>query len=207
MAFYATKVTDVGEWRRLNGLSRRALGAMLAVSPATVGRWEAGLSRPKDALAYRLMEIMRFDAAEHLALTKLLVRQSRSCMALFDLAEVRLLCVSQGLREVWPTFGSMTDRPFLDLLTDDARRLMADPAFLRNVRRGEILGICGIADRHILVETDPPFRHKWLALFRAYGPQIVAELSYDPCDGSEKPGLRGLIRFGSDRLEPIGQAF
>lgn len=207
MAFYATKVNDVGEWRRLNGLSRLQLGAMLAVSAATVGRWETGRTLPKKALASRLLEIMRFDAAEDLALTKYLIRQSRSFSALFDFADVRLLCASQGLREVWPNFCSMTDLPFLALLTDDAKWLMSDPDFLRNVRQGEILGISGIADRHISVETDPPFRHKWLALFRAYGPRIVAELSYEPCDETEKPGLRDLIRFGAEKLEPVGHDF
>jgi transcriptional regulator with XRE-family HTH domain len=207
MYLYATSVNDIGEWRRLNGLSRNQLGAKLAVSAATVRRWENGLTRPKKALAHRLLEMMRFDAAEHLALTKLLIQQSRSFSALFDFADVRLLCASQGLREVWPNFCSMMDLPFLELLTNDARRLMTNPGFLRKVRHGEILGISGIADRPISAETDPPFRHKWLALFRAYGPQIVAELSYEPCQASEEPGLRALIRFGANRFERIEQDF
>lgn len=206
MAFYATNVSDVGEWRRLNGLSRHQLGTMLAVSAATVGRWETGLTRPRKALAYRLLEMMRFDSAEHLALTKYLIRQSRSFSALFGFSDVRLLCASQGLREVWPNFCSMTDLPFLEHLTDDAKRLMDDPDFLRKVRQGEILGISGIADRHVSVETDLPFRHRWLALFRAYGPQIVAELSYEPCSVSEESGLREVIRFGADRPETVGHA-
>lgn len=150
---------------------------------------------------------MRHDADDHLALTKLLIRQSRGLSALFDFSDIRLLCASQGLKEVWPNFCAMTELPFLPFLTDDARRLMADRTFVRNVRRGQLLAISGVADRHMALETDPPFRHSWFATFRAYGPLILAELNYERCHASEEVGIRGVIRFGGRSLEPAERHF
>lgn len=201
MALFATDVTDVAQWRQLRGISRVALAYALSVSVSTIQRWETGRTRPGQALRVRLLEMMRHDADDHLALTKLLIRQSRALSALFDFSDIRLLCASQGLKEVWPNFCAMTEQPFLPFLSDDARRLMADRAFVREVRQGQLLGISGVADRHVSIETDPPFRHRWSATFRAYGPKILAELNYERCHASEAPGIHGVIRFGSTSLE------
>ena len=145
MALFATDVTDVAQWRQLHGISRVALAHALSVSVSTIRRWETGKTRPGRALRVRLFEMMRSDADDHLALTKLLILQSRGLSALFDFSDIRLLCASQGLKEVWPNFCAMTELPFLPFLTDDARRLMADRTFVRNVRRGQLLAISGVA--------------------------------------------------------------
>lgn len=207
MASYATDVTDVAQWRQLHGISRVALAHALSVSISTIQRWETGRTRPGRALFVRLLEMMRHDADDHLALTKLLIRQSRGLSALFDFSDIRLLCASQGLKEVWPNFCAMTELPFLPFLTDDARRLMADRTFVRKVRQGQLLAISGVADKHVALETDPPFRHSWFATFRAYGPLILAELNYERCHASEEVGIRGVIRFGGKSLEPAGRHF
>lgn len=207
MALYATDVTDVAQWRQLHGISRVALAQALSVSVSTIRRWETGGTRPGRALRVRLLEMMRSDADDHLALTKLLIRQSRALSALFDFSDIRLLCASQGLSEVWPNFCAMTELPFLPFLTDDARRLMADRTFVRKVRQGQLLAISGVADRHVSLETDPPFRHIWFATFRAYGPLILAELTYERCHATEELGIRNVIRFGGRSLEPAVRHF
>ena len=207
MALYATDVTDLAQWRQLHGVSRAALSQALSVSVSTIRHWETGKTSPGRALRFRLMEMMRFDAAEDLALTKLTIRQSRALSALFDFSSIRLLCASQGLKEVWPNFCAMTEQPFLPFLTDDAQRMMADRTFVRNVRQGQWLGISGVADRHVSLETDLPFRHRWFATFRAYGPQVLAELNYERCPTSETLGIRGVIRFGTTSLEPAEHHF
>jgi transcriptional regulator with XRE-family HTH domain len=207
MALYATSLNDVAEWRKLNGLSRKQLAMMVSVSPGTVARWEAGETRPKGALAHRLLEMMRFDAAENLALAKRVTGQSRSLSALFDMDDVRLLCASQGLRAIWPNFSSRAGCPFIDLLNNDAKRLMDAQCFIKKVRQGDILGISGVADWHLSIETDPPFHHRWTAVFKAFGTRIVAELSYEACSAAEEHGLRDLIRFGSAKPEPIPGIF
>ncbi len=203
MALYATDVTDLAQWRQIHGVSRAALSRALSVSVSTIRCWETGQTSPGRALGFRLMEMMRFDAAERLALTKLMIRQSRALSALFDFSSVRLLCASQGLKEVWPNFCAMTEKPFLPFLAGDAQRLMADWAFVRNVRQGKLLGISGVADRHVSIETDLPFRHRWFAIFRAYGPHVLAELNYESCPASETPGIRSVIQFGTTSLEPV----
>lgn len=207
MAFYATDVTHLAQWRRLHGVSGVELADALSVSVSTIRRWESGRTKPRRALRVRLLEMMRFDADEHLALAKLLIGQSRGLSALFDFSDVRLLCASQGLKEVWPNFCAMTELPFLPFLTDDARRLMADRTFVRKVRQGQLLAISGVADRHVALEIDPPFRHSWFATFRAYGPHILAELNYERCRSSEELGIRSVIRFGGRSLEPAARHF
>lgn len=202
MAFYATDVTDLAQWRQIYGVSRVALAQALSVSVSSLQRWEAGRTSPARALRVRLMEVMRCDAADHLAVTKLVIRQSRALSALFDVSDLRLLCVSQGLRHVWPNFCAMTEISLLPFLTGDAQRLMSDRIFLRKVRQGRLLALSGVADRHMTLETDPPFRHRWCATFRAYGPQILAQLTYEPCPSTEEPGIRSVIRFGVRSVAP-----
>jgi transcriptional regulator with XRE-family HTH domain len=207
MALYATSLNDVAEWRKLNGLSRQQLAIMVSVSPGTVARWEAGETRPKGALAHRLLEMMRFDAAENMALAMLVTGQSRSLSALFDMDDVRLLSASQGLRAIWPNFSSRAGCPFIDLLNNDAKRLMDARCFIKKVRQGEILSISGVADWHLSIEIDPPFHHRWAATFKAFGTRIVAEISYEACSASEDHGLREIVRFGAIKPEPVSGIF
>lgn len=69
---------------------------------------------------------------------------------------------------------------------------------MRKVRQGQLLAISGMADRHVALETDPPFQRSWFATSRAHGPLILAELNYDRCHVYVKLGLRSVIRCGED---------
>lgn len=201
MTFFPTGIHDLAEWRKRSAIARRDLAAALGVAEATVARWERGTHHPAPPMALRLTEMMRADAPENLALAKLMVSQSRNMSALFDFSGVRLMCASLGLVAVWPNFCAMAGVSFLAHLTDEALHLMADAGFVRDVRQGRILGVSGVSDRHVTLDTDPAFRHRWTAMFRAYGPVLVAELTYQRCDPRESVGLEGVVRL--DRAEGI----
>lgn len=197
MTYFPTGIHDLAEWRHRSGITRRDLAAALDVPQVTLARWEQGDGQPPHSTALRLMEMMRADASENLALAKLMVAQSRSMRALFDFAGVRLICASLGLAAVWPNFCALTGTSFLQILANDARHLMQDAGFVRDVRQGRILGVSGVADRHISLETDPAFRHRWTAMFRAYGPMLLAELTYETAGPDEPLGVERILYFGT----------
>lgn len=195
MTHFSTGIHDLAEWRHRNGIARRDLAAALDVSERTLARWESGTAQPPRPTALRLMDMMRADAAENFALAKLMVRQSHRMSALFDFAGVRLICASLGLAAVWPNFCALTGTSFLQHLANEGRQLMQDATFVRHVRQGRILGLSGVTERHITLETDPGFRHRWTAMFRAFGPVLVAELTYERADPGEPVGIVDILCF------------
>lgn len=202
MTYFSTGIHDLAEWRHRNGIGLHDLAALLDLPEATLARWESGADHPPRPIALRLMDMMRADAAENFALAKLMVRQSRSMCALFDVSGVRLICASLGLAAVWPNFCAMIGISFLQHLSDEGRHLMQDTAFLRDVRQGRILGLSGVTERHITLATDPDFRHRWTALFRAFGTILVAELTYEKVAPDEPLGILDVLHF--DQLGRLG---
>jgi transcriptional regulator with XRE-family HTH domain len=202
MTYFSTGIHDLAEWRDRNGIDRRDLAAALDLPEATLARWESGEDHPPRPTALRLMEIMRPDAAETFALAKLMVRQSRGLCALFDFSGVRLICASLGLAAVWPRFYALIGTSVLQHLSDEGRALMQDAAFLRDVRQGRVLGLSGVSERPLTLATDPGFRHRWTALFRAFGPVLVADLTYERTAPDEALGVLDILHF--DQLERSG---
>lgn len=191
----APGLAQLPQWRRVRGLSVSMLAGELGVSERTLRLWEAGHTRPKPYLGHRILEMMRENAAADLALTRMMIEQDTVMAALFDFADVRLICASRGLAVVWPNFSLMIGTAFRPLLTRDSARLMSDRAFVRGVRQGRVVGLSGVADRHISLDTDALVRHRWTASFKTYGLRLIAELSYEPCGGDEATGLRGIAHF------------
>lgn len=202
MTYFSTGIHDLAEWRYRNGISRHDLAAALDLPEATLSRWESGADHPPRPTAMRLMDIMRADAAENFALAKLMVRQSRGMCALFDFSGVRLICASLGLAAVWPNFCALIGTSALHQLSDEGRHLMQDTAFLRDVRQGQVLGLSGVSERPLSLETDPGFRHRWTAMFRAFGTILVAELTYEQVAPDEPLGILDILHF--DRLARLG---
>lgn len=147
------------------------------------------------ALEYRIREMMRSNADEELALSKLLVARNSVMTALYDFSDITLLCASSGLRKVWPNFSQMVGYAFRPTLINHSADLMADQAFIQNVRQGKIIGVSGVTDRHISLQTDPAFKHRWSAFFKTYGPHLVAEVSYEVCEQDEQVGVREVFWF------------
>ncbi len=201
MTYFPTGIHDLAEWRRRNGIARRDVAVALDVPEQTLARWERGEGLPSRPMTQRLMEMMRLDAAENLALAKLMVTQSRSMCALFDFSGVRLICASMGLVSVWPNFCALTGTSFLNHLTHEAKHLMEDTVFVRDVRQGRLLSVSGVADRHLTLETDPAFRHRWTAMFRAFGRVLVAELTYERAAPEDQVGVMEMVYF--DQLHPL----
>lgn len=182
------------EWRSAQGISRSALAKSLGISARTLVLWEAGQSRPKRHLDHRLSEMRRGGGANDLMLTMMMVERSAVMAALFDFSGLRLICTSRGMRTVWPNFCSMIGTAFQPFLVAEVDRLMGDRAFVRRVLQGDILGVTGLSDRHISLNTDPAFRHRWTVSFKTYGLRLVAELSFDPCRSDEPTGLCDFVR-------------
>ncbi len=72
MTYFPTGIHDLAEWRHRSGITRRDLAAALDVPQVTLARWEQGDGQPPHSTALRLMEMMRADASENLALAKLM---------------------------------------------------------------------------------------------------------------------------------------
>lgn len=193
-------LAQLPQWRRERGLSVPMLAGELGISDRTLRHWEAGLSRPKPYLGHRILEMMREDAHADLVMTALMIERDTVLAALFDFTDVRLICASRGMAAVWPTFSRMGGTSFLTLLTNETARLMSDRAFVRGVRQGRVIGLSGVTDRHVSLDTDPLVRHRWTASFKTYGLRLIAELSYEPCGCDEMIGLRTLVHFNEIKL-------
>lgn len=192
----ALGLAQLPQWRRERGLSVSMLADELGVSKRTLRHWEASLSCPRPYLRHRILEMMREDGHADLAMTKMMIERATSMAALFDFADLRMICASRGMAAVWPIVDRTNGTAFPPLVAHETARLIFDRALVQGVRQGRVVGLGGVTDRHGSVNTKPLVRHRWTASFKTYGQRLIAELSYEPCDGDEATGLRSLVTFG-----------
>lgn len=185
----------IRDWRKAAAVKQDSLAAMLGVSQATISHWETGRDAPGRRIAGRMVDIMSPSAAERLQCDRLVMSMQGGIRAAFDLDGVRLMMASRGLTEVWPRFSRLSGTRLADHLVDEAARLMHDHAFVRTVRRGEIAMVSAISDRHVTLDLDRGFRHRWIAVFRTYGQKMLVNMSYESCDQASPPGVERVIDF------------
>ena len=184
-------------WREQQGLSIAEIADAAAVSIREVHDWETGRAEPSPSLRYRLSEMMRGDAIEQLSLRRVFVNGLRSYVSLIDVDDTRLIAASHGLRQLWPALANAVGHLFLDQMTPEARSLMEDPVFVRQIKRSEVVLASGASERNGFMSGGPAKRHKWTASFSSYGTQVISEIWYDPEPTTVEVGVHEIVNFSS----------
>lgn len=191
--------TDIGKvvrnWRKATGVKQESLAFMLGVSQSAVSSWETGRDIPSQRLVGRMIDIMSPCAADRLNLDRMTLEAQGSVRASFDLDGVKLVMASKGLTAAWPEFSRLTDVRLMERLVGEARHLLHDDDFVRSVRRGEVALISAVSDQHVKLQVDSPFRHRWMAVFRSYGPRMLIDMTYEPCDQTCPNGIETLVHY------------
>lgn len=185
----------VRDWRKANGVKQESLAAVLGVSQSAVSHWENGRDIPHRRLVGRLVDIMTATADERFRVDSLAIQQQGAIRASFELDGVKLLTASSGLMAAWPDFSKLMDVKLVERLVGEASQFMHDDAFLRSVRRGEVALISAVSDKHVQLDLDTAFRHKWIAVFRSYGTKMVVDMTYEACDPLAETGVQSVIRY------------
>jgi len=177
------------DWRKATGVKQEALAQMLGVSQAAVSHWENGRDIPHRRLMGRILDIMSGTADERLYVDRIALKSQTSVRASFDLDGVKLVMASAGLQQAWPQFAQLTNVRLIDHLVDEASEFLHDVDFVRSVRRGEVAIVSAVSDQHIDLDVDSRFLHRWIAVFRSYGPRVLIDMTYEPCGAHEQKGV------------------
>lgn len=183
------------DWRKATGMKQEALAHLLGVSQAAISHWENGRDIPSRRLMGRVLDIMSGTADERIQVDRVAL-QSQTCVrASFDLDGVRLMMASKGLEQIWPEFSRMNNIRLIDHLVDEASKFLHDDDFVRSVRRGEIAIVSAISDQHVSLELDCRFLHRWVAVFRSYGPRMLIHMTYEPCAPTMRKGVETVTHY------------
>lgn len=182
-------------WRKASGIKQSVLAEMLGVSQTVISNWETGKDGPNRRMMLRLIDAMSASAGPRMEIDQMALRTSPAVRASFDLDGVRLVTVSQGLRSAWPTFAKVGNQRLADHLVDEASLFLHDANFLKSARRGEVAVITAVSNRHIDLQMDTPFLHRWTAVFRAYGTATHVDMTYEPCAPDAKKGVEHAVMF------------
>lgn len=194
----ATRIGSVlKDWRKSSGVKQDTLAAMLGVSQSAVSSWETGRDEPSRRLMGRILDIMSPTARDRLQLDNLALSTQGAVRASFDLDGIKLVTASRGLTAAWPDFAKLTQSRLVERLVDEAGTMLHDDDFVRSIRRGEIALVAGVSDRHIDLNMDQRFRHRWVAVFRTYGQKMLIDMTYEGCGPSTKKGVEGVTHYDS----------
>lgn len=182
-------------WRKASGIKQAVLAETLGVTQTVISNWETGKDRPGRRLMLRLVDAMSATASQRLELDRLAMQSSPAVRASFDLDGVRLVTASKGLRAAWPTFATLGSRRLSDHLVDEARLFLHDTDFLKSARRGDVAVITAVSDRHVDLNMDNGFLHRWTAVFRAYGTAMHIDMTYEPCAPDARKGVEQAVMF------------
>lgn len=185
----------VRDWRKANGIKQESLAALLGVSQSAVSHWENGHDRPQRRLVGRLVDMMTATADERLLVDGLAIQQQGAMRASFDLDGVKLLLASNGLTAAWPDFSRLVGVKLVERLVGEASHFLHDDDFVRSVRRGEVALISAVSDKHVHLDVDTAFRHRWIAVFRSYGARIVVDMTYEACDPLADTGVQSVTHY------------
>lgn len=181
-------------WRKAERLTQGQLAILLGVSQQAVSNWERGLDIPNTS---KLAEVRRMMAQpDGLSVDSELVSQQQAIRTLFDFDGVRLYATSRGFRKLWPTLGAMLDAPLADFLVNEAAQLNADSEVKHCITRRQVIGVSGVSEQHLSIESDIVVRHRWFVRFRTYGHRIIGDMTFEECQDSSPAGIERL--FGPD---------
>lgn len=185
------------DWRKANGVKQESLAAILGVSQSAISHWENGRDIPNPRIVGRIIDMMTATHDDRLRVDNSAIRQQGAIRASFDLDGVKLVTASKGLIAAWPEFSKLVEMRLTDRLVGEARHFMHDDDFVRSARRGEVAMISAISDKHVKMDVDSAFRHRWIAVFRSYGTRMLVDMTYEACDPLSDTGVQNLTYFDS----------
>lgn len=183
------------DWRKANGVKQESLAAMLGVSQSAVSQWENGHDLPHRRLVGRIVEMMAATYDDRLKLDNLAIRQQSGIRASFDFDGLKLVTASKGLKSIWPEFSKLVDIRLTERLVGEASHFMHDADFVRSARRGDVAMISAVSDKHLNMDVDSAFRHRWIAVFRSYGARMLIDMTYEACDPLTEKGVQNVTYF------------
>ncbi len=173
------------------------MAEILGVSQSAVSQWENGRDIPHRRLVGRIVDMMTATHDARLSVDNLAIRQQSAIRASFDLDGVKLVTASKGLIAAWPEFAKLVDMRLADRLVGEASHFMHDSEFVRSARRGDVAMISAVSDRHVRMDGDSAFRHRWIAVFRSYGTRMLVDMTYEVCDPLSETGVQNVTYFDS----------
>ena len=194
-------MTDVGIgtklriWRRSNGIKQDAMAAALGVTQATVSRWENGRDIPSIEISRRITDLIATQIRDELAIESRFVERLSSVQAIFDIDGIRLQAASSGCVRAWPLFSRLAGRAFESRMIGESRIILDDVETRNSVVKGDIAMIIGVSTRHLDLEGDSPFKHRWISRFRLHGHRVLATLVYEPCDPETPTGIEQILHL------------
>jgi transcriptional regulator with XRE-family HTH domain len=176
-------------------MKQQTLAELMGVSQTAVSNWETGKDVPGKRLVLRLVDAMSSTGIQRLEADRLSILNSQNARATFDLDGVRLLIASKGMQAAWPSFSKMVNTRLIDSLVDEASLFLHDSDFVKSARRGDVAIVTAVSRRHVEIEMDSEFSHRWSAVFRGYGTTMHVEMTYEPCDPSDIHGVESVVFY------------
>lgn len=176
------------QWRKANRIKQSALAQQLNATQSAISRWETGKDHPNPAMLQRILALVAFNRYDTV-LEQAYIERQTGTVALFDLAGVRLLATSAGLKRVWPEFSSKIGTPFYDCLVGESRDLVSDKSIVRAAEQGRTIIANGVSLRHIDMDCDRPILHSWHARLRPNNGQVLVDMVYEQCEECATQGI------------------
>jgi transcriptional regulator with XRE-family HTH domain len=179
-------------WRKLNHIKQAALAADLCVSQAAISRWENGLDLPTPAKLAALRTIMS-KQGDDLVAERLYTERLGTPRAMMALDGMQLLATSRGLSLMWPEFALLQGRRLEDHLVNEAASFFYSNELACHVRDGMPLIVSGVSDRHLSLQIDTAFRHRWHACLRRLNNRTMIDVTYEPCAADTPVRIEDLL--------------
>lgn len=183
------------KWRKASCMKQQTLADMLGVSQATISNWENGKDVPGKRLILRLADAMSTSASLRFEADRIAIASAQNPRAAFDLDGVRLVIASRGMHAAWPSFSKLSNTRLIESLVDEASLFLHDNDFVKSARRGEVAIVTAVSKRHVEIDVDSEFLHRWSAVFRSYGAGMHVDMSYEACLPSEKQGVESVVFY------------
>jgi transcriptional regulator with XRE-family HTH domain len=183
------------QWRKASCMKQKTLADMLGVSQATISNWENGKDVPGKRLTLRLADAMSASSSHRFEADRVAIANAQNPRAAFDLDGVRLVVASRGMHAAWPSFSKLTNIRLIESLVDEASLFLHDNNFVKSARRGEVAIVTAVSKRHVEIDVDNAFLHRWSAVFRSYGAGMHVDMTYDVCAPSDKRGVESVVFY------------
>jgi len=188
---------QLAAWRRSEGIAQADLALRLGVSQQAISLWERGKDAPDKNNLGKLKDIMRTSSS--LAVENAFIKDQAAIRALVNFDGVEILGTSMGFKTIWPLLGQLGARPLEDKMTGESGRLVHCAENRAEVLKGDIVMAAGVSLRHLQLDGDVAFKHRWFARFRRIGAMVVADISFEPCDPEDDIGLHHVLRIDNLR--------
>ncbi len=178
-------------WRKAERLTQGQLARLLGVSQQAVSNWERNLDVPSAKAEAAIRSMMA--KADYLTVDATLITAQNAIRALFDLDGIKLCATSRGFQRLWPSTADLIDRPLADLLMNEAASLHENGELKNDVFKRNIIGVTGISQQHVNLESDDVIKHRWFVRFRPYGYRMIGDMTFETCEDDPPVGIERVL--------------